>query len=659
MIKVFLVFLLFANLNAKADNGSVAYAYPMNHVIIDGNLSDWPTEFNKYPINLVHTRGSFPESPVDFNAYFMVGYNLENNSIYIAIEVDDESHVIDYSINPEWSNQDKHLLYLDPKHSRRGSCPISYSATEIRREIGGSSFGWDPQTNHATWDNIELKIIRQGNKTIYEYRIELEVLSSNKVLGFDHVLYDKDESKPDEKYSYIMWGDYSGKSGAPGRTGDLILLEANEKLASISGNVTFAQPQLLKEKQIRINSVEDADFWLTVKLDSTGNYSTKIPYGNYYLDFPNAILSNEEETELRIDQTQRLNFSANKPAQTLDQFVVSTKPKPSLAKDKGLLFDFLETDKSLVDEFMKMMMDHHTIPGASLGLIVDGKLVYHNTYGVKNTLTQEPVVENTIFQAASITKPVFAYTVLRLSDKGIIDLDRPLYEYLPFEELKNDIRYKKMTARHVLSHQTGLPNWGRKLNFEPGTAFGYSGEGFEYLKRVVEKITNRSILNILEEEVLIPFKMTENTYFVREPEMYSKAAFGHNYNLPTTNWIINRVGMARSMYTESKEFTNFILALMNGVGLSKETYNDMLKSQIQIPKDETNPVADWKRSMGLGILKKESPFGNCFGHGGSNTYFQSLFEYYKDKKVGFVVFCNNDMGWHLGNDLREFLIIGK
>ncbi|MEO1011813.1 MAG: hypothetical protein AAFX53_10945, partial [Bacteroidota bacterium] len=76
-------------------------------------------------------------------------------------------------------------------------------------------------------------------------------------------------------------------------------------------------------------------------------------------------------------------------------------------------------------------------------------------------------------------------------------------------------------------------------------------------------------------------------------------------------------------------------------------------------KKKTNPVADWQRSFGLGILKKDSPFGDCYGHGGSNAYFQSLFEYYKDRDVGFVVFCNNNMGWHLGNELREFLIIGE
>lgn len=656
-IKKLAVFaLLLIGSKVSADNGALAYAYPIAHVLIDGDLSDWPSDLTRYPIAIIHERGSKPMSKIDFDAFFMVGYNLENNSIYIAIEVQDESHVVDRSVKPEWSNQDKHLLYLDPKHSKRGSCPIAYSATQIRREIGGSEFGWDPQTEHARWDNIELQISRKEDKTIYEYRIELESLSANTVIGLDHVFYDKDQSAPDEKYSYMMWGNKAGKSGAPRRTGDLVLIEDKVVLATVKGNVFFDTLGALNGKQIRINAVNNPTFWITATIDSLGNYTAKLPFGNYYLDFPEAFIGEEEQ---RIDQSRKQTFSVLKTTQAIEDFYLQLMPKPRLNKQNGVLHNFSANDISTIDAYMKQMMDYYAIPGASLGLIVDGELSYHKTYGVKNALTLEPIDGNTIFQAASITKPVFAYTVLKLSDKGLIDLDKPLHEYLKFDELEKDERYKKMTARHVLSHQTGFPNWGIELNFEPGTSYGYSGEGFEYLKRVVEQITKKSVVDILEEEVLIPFNMMEHTYFVREPEMYAKVALGHTYNMPRNNWIINEVGMARSMYTEANEFTKFILALMNGEGLLETTYTDMLKAQVSIPRNDNNPVADWNRSFGLGLLIKESPYGKCYGHGGSNAYFQSLFEYYPDKKIGFAVFCNNDMGYHLGNDLREFLIIGK
>lgn len=641
-----------------ANNGTIAYCYPMKHVKIDGDLSDWPSNLEKYPIKLVSKRGVSPNSKKDFNAYFMVGYNLANHSIYLAVKVTDESFVIDYSENPEWSQQDKHLLYLDPKHSKRGSCPIAYASTPIKREMGGSDFSWDSQVVNAKWDNVALQISRQDGFTIYEYKIELESLSANTVIGLDHVFYDKDITDKGKAYSYVMWGKTPGKSGAPNRVGDLVLLEKNTVLAQVKGTITYPNKTILTDKIIRITSKENPSFWVSTKIDSFGNYNVKLPYGNYYLNYQDAFIQDKKEN-IRIDDSNIMPFSVSKPNEFIKPFDLKTLFKPKLNKNKGILHNFTSKKEKLLDDYMQKMMHYYAIPGASIGIITNGKLRYTKTYGVKSALTQEPVDENTIFQAASITKPVFAYTVLRLVDKGVIDLDKPLYKYLTFKQLENDNRYKKMTARHVLSHQSGLPNWGRKLIFEPGTSYGYSGEGFEYLKRVVEHITKKSIIDILDEDVLLPFNMTKNTYFIREQEMYPKVALGHHHNLPANNVIINQVGMARSMYTEPREFSKFILGFVNGKGLSNKMKEELFKSQTIMPKNPDNPLANWQRSFGLGVLIKKSPFGKVYGHGGSNRYFQSLFEYYVKDKMGFVVFCNNDMGYYLANDLRAFLIIGK
>ena len=660
MKNIIIVLAIILSLTSKtlADNGAMAYAYPINHLSIDGDLSDWPSNCIKYPIEIISERGIRPESESDFTAYFMAGYNLDNNSVYIAVEVNDQDYVVDRSINPGWSEQDKHLLYIDPKHSRRGSCPISYSATEIKREMGGSEYGWDPQTKNANWDNIELKIARNNKTTIYEYRIELESISKNQVIGLDHVIYDKDFSDTKKKYSYIMWGNRAGKSGAPKRIGDLILLDENTDLVNVNGKISSIFQEELVGKTVDVISSSDEKLHVSILIDSTLSYKSKLPFGSYEVCFSNAYIKKDEE-DIRLDLTKPLVINITHEQKELQPYVLEEMRKPEIKRDSGVLFGFSSSATSEIDQYMESIMSYYAVPGASMGLIVDDSLVYHKTYGVKNALTNEPVDEHTIFQAASITKPVFAYAVLRLSDQKVIDLDKPLHEYLKFDELEGDERYHKMTARHVLSHKSGLPNWGRRLIFEPGTSHGYSGEGFEYLKRVVEKITGKEILKILEEEVTIPFGLIKNTYFTREQEMFAKVAIGHNHNLPTTNWIINRVGVARSMYTEAKEFSKFILKAINGQGLSRSTYQDMLRSQTFMPKNDNNPVADWKRSFGLGILKKDSPYGMCYSHGGSNRYFQSLFEYYKDKKVGFVVFCNNNKGYELGNDLRRFLIIGK
>ena len=103
------------------------------------------------------------------------------------------------------------------------------------------------------------------------------------------------------------------------------------------------------------------------------------------------------------------------------------------------------------------LLELASVPGLALG-IVDGKRVWRRGFGDAVEESAQPVSDETMFEAASLGKPVFAYAMLRLVDAGVIDLDRPLYDYLPLPET-NNARMRRVTARHVLSHTTGLPNW--------------------------------------------------------------------------------------------------------------------------------------------------------------------------------------------------------
>ena len=100
------------------------------------------------------------------------------------------------------------------------------------------------------------------------------------------------------------------------------------------------------------------------------------------------------------------------------------------------------------------------LPSASVALIHDGKLAWRKAYGVKDTGTTERADTNTVYAACSNTKPVFAYAVTKLSERGVMDLDTPLIKYLP-ERIVDDPRGDLITARHVLNHTTGFPNWRR------------------------------------------------------------------------------------------------------------------------------------------------------------------------------------------------------
>jgi CubicO group peptidase (beta-lactamase class C family) len=180
---------------------------------------------------------------------------------------------------------------------------------------------------------------------------------------------------------------------------------------------------------------------------------------------------------------------------------------------------------------IRQLMARANIPGLSIALIEDGKIAWVGSFGVKSTKTGGKVDELTVFQAASLSKVVFAYGVLKLVDQGKLDLDTPLSKYVP-EYVRNDYRINAITARHVLTHRTGFPNWrsaGQPLaiHFKPGDRFSYSGEGFVYLQLVVEKITGLSLDAWIRQTVLDPLRMTSSSY-LWQAKYDTLAASGHS-----------------------------------------------------------------------------------------------------------------------------------
>jgi CubicO group peptidase (beta-lactamase class C family) len=107
-------------------------------------------------------------------------------------------------------------------------------------------------------------------------------------------------------------------------------------------------------------------------------------------------------------------------------------------------------------------------------LIDDGKLLWQRAFGVKDAVSKEPVDSETVFAACSNTKPVFAYAVVKLCEKGVMEVDTPLTRYTSKRFLEGDPRLDLITARHVLTHTTGFPNWRHDqqplaIQFTPGT----------------------------------------------------------------------------------------------------------------------------------------------------------------------------------------------
>src|SRR6266851_1496059 len=185
------------------------------------------------------------------------------------------------------------------------------------------------------------------------------------------------------------------------------------------------------------------------------------------------------------------------------------------------------------------LMELAQLPGVRIGVVQGSRLVWQHYAGVANATTKAPITADSLFPAASMGKPLFAYAVLQLVQEGKLDLDRPLKQYLQDDTLSGPLG-ERVTARHVLSHSTGLPNWRDNRDqpltpsFEPGSRFRYSGEGFYVLQRCVEKITGTGFEQWMEERMMKPLGMNSSTYLWRA-DASSRLVAGHRGNDPFYN----------------------------------------------------------------------------------------------------------------------------
>jgi CubicO group peptidase (beta-lactamase class C family) len=279
---------------------------------------------------------------------------------------------------------------------------------------------------------------------------------------------------------------------------------------------------------------------------------------------------------------------------------------------------------------------------------------------------------NTIFQAASLSKPVFAYAVLRLHDQGILHIDTPLLCYEKYQRFDNiNPDFEKITARMVLRHTTGLPNWGANpssrgwaksplyLRFPPDSCFSYSGEGFAFLQHVVEKLVNKPLNELMEQEVFGPLKMNNSSY-VWEKTFNGKAAVGHNpKGKPTGLSKYTRENAAFSLLTTAGDYSLFLQGIMRGAGLNPETARMMMKAQspadrFRKPVNSADSFIDW----GLGIGLEQNAKGSAVWHWGDNGNFKCFFMAFPERNESLVYFTNSANGLKILEDVLN-LFFGK
>ena len=275
----------------------------------------------------------------------------------------------------------------------------------------------------------------------------------------------------------------------------------------------------------------------------------------------------------------------------------------------------------------------------------------------------QPIDEQSIFQAASLSKPVFAYIVMKMVDRGEIELDRPIADYTDIDRFEDKEMARRLTPRIVLSHQTGLPNWATSpssdewptsritFKYPADSCFAYSGEGYAFLQRAVETIQGQPLDEIARREVFEPFDMPTTSY-AWQPAYDSIALVG--FNRDGENRGQGRHPRANSAYTlrtNATEYARFLhRGLLNGEGLSEASHKEMFTPRVHAQRYADEPRACdssvfW--CLGFGNVAEPAATGDYFWHWGDNGNFKALWLLHPATSEGFVYFSNRATGHDL------------
>jgi CubicO group peptidase (beta-lactamase class C family) len=329
------------------------------------------------------------------------------------------------------------------------------------------------------------------------------------------------------------------------------------------------------------------------------------------------------------------------------------------------------------------------VHGLGVSVFNAGEPVYSQTFGFKRTDTREPLTNDTVFYGASLSKAVFGVLVMRLVDDGVIALDTPLVSYLAeplgtraprsarawhenLKDLAADPRHAKLTARMCLSHTTGLPNWRwfepdqkLRIKMEPGTRYSYSGEGLTVLQVVLERVTGKSLEELVQDKVFGPYGMTRSSY-TWQPRFEADYCHGHDEaGKVLARDKDNAARSASTLETTLRDYTNFLRAVLNGTGLTASSRKEMFTTQIRIrSKRQFGPLADEDVAdndgialgygLGWGVLK--SPYGvGAFkeGHGEGFEHYSIVFP---DRGIGVLIMSNSANGESIFKELLELTI---
>ncbi len=306
-----------------------------------------------------------------------------------------------------------------------------------------------------------------------------------------------------------------------------------------------------------------------------------------------------------------------------------------------------------IDGVVSEIMTSTHANGMAVSVIDHGKVGYTHAYGIRNA-KKDPLTPETVMYGASLTKTVFAYTVMQLVDQGKLSLDTPIKndldnplptygpdpvfpdKYGPYKDLAGDPRWEKITPRMVLTHSTGFSNFWfiepdqkLQIHFEPGTRFSYSGEGFILLQFAIEHGRQAQGLGLdvgdLTNAIFNRLGMTHTSLKWRADFAANLADGWNDKGEPQEHDQRSKPRAAGSMDTTISDLPKFFAALVRGDGLKPASRAEITKPSLHLGTAHLFPMfspdvpANQQRkdlAAGLGVVVFDGPQGHGFYKGG-------------------------------------------
>ena len=334
-----------------------------------------------------------------------------------------------------------------------------------------------------------------------------------------------------------------------------------------------------------------------------------------------------------------------------------------------------------IEKLFNAFMERSQAPGAVLGVIVDGELVWVKAAGVREKTNNAPVTNDTVFRIASMTKSFTAMSILKLRDEGKLSLDDPVAKYIP--ELAN-LPYptsdsQVLTIRHLLTHSEGFPEdnpWGDRqlaqnddtmrawlkngipFSTSPGTAFEYSNYGFAILGQIVAKASGRPYADYVRENILKPLGMNSSTFEMSSvPREHIALGYRREDNTYKPEPILahGSFGSMGGLWTTAPDLARYVTFLMSAFPPRDEPERGPIKRSSAREMQQAwrpQPASAFRSTVeaplqigvsaygyGLGVAQ-DCRYGQVIGHGGGLPGYGSLMRWLPEYGVGLIGMSN-------------------